>query len=89
MRNIVNDYHIGYPDLDEIGAAFLSVLVFDETIRKYQVYSGIVKLPNPIDEGYRTERRIKNGAVASWGNKETYERAVTMFPALRREEYNG
>ena len=89
MRKIINDYHIGYLDLDGIGAAFLSVLVFDETIKMYQVYSGIVKLPNPIEEGYKDERRRKGVKVASLGNKESYDRAITMFPALRREEYNG
>lgn len=90
MTTIVNDYHVGYPDLDRLGAGFLAVLVRGGR-GDLAVYSAIVRLPDPVldEDGYREARANADQLVSARGNKESYERAKTFFPALKREEYRG
>lgn len=87
--NILNDYHVGYPDLNDLGAAFLVVLV-QGSDGSLAVYSAIVELPDPREEGlYVAARRVAGQLVAARGNKETYDRAVTFFPSLPRDKYRA
>ena len=84
--NILNDYHVGYPDLSGFGVGFLVVLTQGDD-GSLAVYSGIVGLPNPRDEAYATMRHVAGRLVAARGNKERYERAVTFFPSLPEDKY--
>lgn len=82
---IINTYHT-YPDLDEAGVAFLTVLT-EGDIGDYAVYSGIVGFTWDYAGDYEFERNIAAQRVAKSGQKEPYERAVTFFPYLKRESY--
>lgn len=85
--NIVNTYHVSYPDLDQREAAFLAVLVSSHGGLK--VYSAIVHLP-PVDTPiYEKVRQEKAAVVVRRGNPENYARAVTFFPGIKREEYRA
>ncbi len=83
---ILNTYHVGYPDLDRTGASFLTVLI-GRTEGTYKVYSGLVQLPDPSSEEYEAERQRAAHKVMRSGNPESYDRAVTFFPNLSREKY--
>lgn len=84
---VVNTYHVGYPDLDDLGAAFLTVLTRDER-GQYSVYSGVVKLPDPVHEQeYKIARTLAAERVALRGNKESWHRAITFYPDVPKEEY--
>lgn len=84
--DVINTYHVGYPDIYGLGASFLAVLVEDDGA--YIVYSGIVKLPDVMDNEYPIRRAEAARLVAIRGAKETYARAVTFYPTLPRERYD-
>lgn len=86
MPKVLNTYHI-YPDIENIGAAFMAVLTLDGGT--YAVYSGIVVLPPVGDTTYPLVRDIKARLVAFRGDKERFARAVTFYPFLKEEEYRA
>lgn len=92
MTDIVNTYHVGYPDLDGAGVSFLAVLTRDST-GQAAVYSGMVLLPDAgreeHAEQYSVARAAKARLVMARGLKEPYRRAVTFFPALTEREYRA
>lgn len=89
MANVVvGDYHIGYPDLDGLGCSFLAVCTqSDSGDGTFKVYCGMVALPDPASPDYQATRKIAAQRIASRGQPERYERAITFFPSLEREKY--
>lgn len=87
--NIINTYHVGYPDIDQIRAALLAVLVEEDGL--YTVYTGLVQLMPPMSDAdaefYAMQRAECARRVATHGMKETYKRAVTLFPAIPQDKY--
>lgn len=84
---VVNTYHVGYPDLDRRGVGFLAVCVQCEVGLK--VYSGIVALPHVLSDNYEDAREAAAQHVMQSGSPERYERAITFFPSLPRESYRA
>lgn len=86
--NVINTYHVGYPDIHALGAGFLVVLTRGND-GTHAVYSGIVYLPAAGSEEYDAARELAAKQVARHGSKESYQRAVTFYPGLKREEYRA
>ena len=88
MAVVINTYHVGYPDLDGIGASFLAVLVQKEVTGVFKVYSGIVKLPPCHDvQRYEEARARAAERIMFKGSPESYNRAITFFPDIPRDRY--
>ena len=81
---ILNTYHVSYPDLDGLGASFLTVLVQGD-VGEFRVYSALVHLPDASSEEYEAARQ----QVARRGTLERHDRAMTFWPFLRREGYRS
>lgn len=85
---VVNTYHLGYADLDETGVSLLAVLV-QKDYGGFKVYSGLVALPNSNADEYAEARINAAQRIMYRGTQERYERAVTFFPSLKREQYSA
>jgi len=88
-RKVLNTYHVSYPDLNQLGAGLLSVLVQDDVTRGFYVYTAIVRLPDVSSRNYETARKEAAEHVALRGNAEHYERAVTFYPGIEKKSYAG
>lgn len=85
---VINTYHLGYADLDNLGASFLAVLVQKDVTGVFKVYSGIVLLPPCHDCKYEEARKRAANRIMQAGTPENYDRAITFFPAIPKERYS-
>lgn len=84
---IVNTYHVGYPDIDGLGAGFIAVLV-RKPHGPLKVYSGIVKLPDVNSSDYEAARQDAAHRIARFGSPEPFVRAQSFFPPLTEDRYD-
>lgn len=84
-QRVVNTYQVGYPDLDNKGVSFLTVLTQD-LHGKYKAYSALVTLPEPSDASYQEARAQAADRIALRGSPERFDRAKTFFN-LTEDQY--
>lgn len=85
---VVNTYIPVVTDLTCSGVVIMLVLTQDD-VGLFKVYSGLVRLPPSDDPYYSNARAYAAQHVMGRGCPERFERAVTYFPAISREEYRA
>ena len=86
MRRIVNNYLAPYPDLGDGSASLLAVLTADDH-GNLTAFSAIVRLPPFTAQGYADARHEASRMVMLSGMPDTFDRAKTFWPYIKRRNY--